>query len=175
MYFKNFPTLLYPFYINGQVVGKVVKDITLNVRVIKSVLANITLYDEYLMQDGDTPEIIAEKMYKDPNLHWTIMLVNDRYDYINDFPVPDSILEQVVLEKYGAGNRNAIHNLYGRLHYEDAFGNIVDSSAAFAVPVTNYDYESRLNEEKRSIKLISPDLIHVFVTDIQEAFVTNVR
>lgn len=174
MYFKEFPVLLYPFMIGGNRTLKAVKDITLNVRAIKAVQDNVMLYDEYLVGDGDTPEIIAERLYGDPNLHWTIMLVNQRYDYINDFPVTDATLESIVAEKYGAGNRDAQHSLFGRPHYEDPDGNVVDADAPFAQAVSNYDYEVKLNEAKRSIKVINPSVIASFVRDIKEAFKTNV-
>ena len=60
MYFDNFPSMLYPFKINGKVENKLIKDITQNVRLRKQILANVTLYDEYDIRDGETPEIIAE-------------------------------------------------------------------------------------------------------------------
>ena len=63
MYFKEFPKFLYRFNINNKNKDIIVKDITQNVRVRKEILANITLYDEYDIRDGETPEIIAEKVY----------------------------------------------------------------------------------------------------------------
>lgn len=175
MYFKQFPNIYYPFNINGVDTLKIVKDITLNVRVMRSVLENVLLYDEYYIQDGDTPEIIAEKMYGDPNLNWTIMLVNDKFDYVNDFPLSNASLEQMVSEKYGFGNRDVQHILFGRLHYTNAAGTVIDNNGdPGLIYVSNYDYEARLNESKRSIKLISNDVIGTFVSDIQQVLGTNV-
>ena len=59
MYFDNFPTFLYPFKVNNKTEFKLVTDISQNVRVRKEILANITLYDEYDIREGETPEIIA--------------------------------------------------------------------------------------------------------------------
>lgn len=175
MYFKQFPNIYYPFNIKGVDTLKIVKDITLNVRVIRDVLENVLLYNEYYIQDGDTPEIIAEKMYGDPNLHWTIMLVNGKFDYVNDFPLSDASLEQMVLEKYGRGNRDAQHILFGRAHYTNAAGTVIDNNGdPGLIYVSNYDYEAKINESKRSIKLISNDVIGTFVIDIQQALNTNV-
>lgn len=151
MYFKNFPTFLYDFKINGKTEYKLVKDISQNVRLRKEILSNVTLYDEYDFRDGDTPEIIAEKVYGSPLYHWVIMLCNDKYNYIDDFPLPTYELEKHITTKYGSGNEYDIH------HYVDTNGFIVDSSQGTSV--SNYDYEADLNESKRRIKLISPSIL----------------
>jgi hypothetical protein len=178
MYFKQFPKIYYPFNVNGEDKLIVVKDITLNVRVIKEILNTITLYDAYWMEDGDTLDIVAEKVYGNPQLHWTIMLANNRYDYIKDYPLSDAGLETLILEKYGTGHRNDIHMLHGREHWIDADKIIVDRPtdiySSSCIAVTNYDYESGLNEAKRLIRLISPSMINTFVTDIQDSFSKNV-
>lgn len=90
MYFKEFPEFLYDFrYAPNETKTAIVKDITRNVRFRKEVLENITVFDEYDIVDGETPEIIAEKVYGNPEYHWIIMLANQRYDYLTDFPLPE--------------------------------------------------------------------------------------
>lgn len=90
MYFKEFPEFLYDFrYAPHETKTAIVKDITRNVRFRKEVLSNIAVYDEYDIVDGETPEIIAEKIYGNPEYHWIIMLANQRYDYLTDFPLPE--------------------------------------------------------------------------------------
>ena len=90
MYFKEFPEFLYDFrYTPHETKTAIVKDITRNVRFRKEVLNNIAVYDEYDIVDGETPEIIAEKIYGNPEYHWIIMLANQRYDYLTDFPLPE--------------------------------------------------------------------------------------
>lgn len=90
MYFKEFPVFLYDFrYGDYETKTHIIKDITRNVRFRKEVLDNIALYDEYDIIDGDTPEIVAERVYGDPEYHWIIMLANQRYDYLSDWPLTD--------------------------------------------------------------------------------------
>lgn len=159
MYFENFPRIYYEFDINGVRQLKIVKDITLNVRVRKAILENVTLYDEYDIKDGETPEIISAKVYGSPLYHWVIMLCNERYDYLNDFPLSQRALEEYVADTY--------ENPYGTHHYEkDGF--IVESTVNGAYPVSNYEYEDRLNESKRRIKLISPTLLSAILTQYKD-------
>ena len=69
MYFKVFPEFLYDFKYGKETKTSIVKDITRNIRFRKEVLENITLYDYVDVVDGDTPEIVAEKIYGNPEYH----------------------------------------------------------------------------------------------------------
>jgi hypothetical protein len=101
MYFANFPKIVYDFDLSKGTDYRVVTDITRNVRVRKQILENITLYDYYDIAEGETPEIISEKIYGTPYYHWVIMLVNQRYDYVNDFPLSQLELDSYIDQKYG--------------------------------------------------------------------------
>jgi hypothetical protein len=169
MYFKKFDKIFYDFEINGKRDLLIVTDITRNVRFRKEVLANITAYDLYDIKDGETPEIIAEKIYGNAKYHWIIMLVNDRYDHINDFPLAQYELEQYVKEKYGTNNLNKIH------HYEDINGNIVSNPnidyngvSQLTYPVSNAEYEEKVNESKRTIKIVSISLINTILKNFSQ-------
>lgn len=174
-YFAKFPVIAYPFdhFRNGTEL-RAVRDIVLNVRFVKEIIEGIQYFDEFDIPENDSIEIVAEKLYGDPNLHWVLMLINERYDYLNDFPLDEYSLEKLVDSKYGAGNRNSIHMIFGQLHYEDQHGNIVDSGE-MSIPITNWEYESRLNESKRRIKVINRDLIGQIVRELESAFSTNIN
>lgn len=158
------------FQIGNELSMRVVTDITLNVRPIRDILENIVYYEDYDIHDGDTPEVISERLYGDPTLHWVIMLVNEKYHYVVDFPIPESKFDEYVTNLYGEGNENDIHSLYGRPHYVSLEGRIVDSTYPQAVPVTNTEYERTVNDSKRRIRIVNPKIIGTFVKDLQEAF-----
>jgi hypothetical protein len=100
MYFKGFPQFLYDFNYGDKIKTSIVKDITRNIRVRREVLANVTLFDEYDIIDGETPEVISEKFYGTPEYHWVIMLANDKYDYRADFPLPEAVLAKHIASVY---------------------------------------------------------------------------
>jgi hypothetical protein len=161
MYFKEFPQFLYDFKYGNTTKTTVVTDITRNVRFRKEILENITLFDEYDIVDGETPEIIAEKIYGNPEYHWIIMLVNQKHDYISDFPLSEQALEKHIVDTHGAAR-------YSIRHYVNAAGFIVNSNAAGAVSVTNDAFERDLNESKRRIKIISPQIISTVLTQFKD-------
>jgi hypothetical protein len=136
-------------------------DITRNIRFRRDVLANITVYDFYDIVEGETPEIVAEKIYGNAMYHWIVMLVNERYDYLGDWPLTQANLDQYVIDKYG-DNANDIH------HYENANGITVSYDYPSAVPITNANYEAAVNESKRRIKLISKDLISTILKNYKD-------
>jgi hypothetical protein len=162
-YLKAPTVIITPPYGNLRAETKafVMTDISRNIRFRKEVLANITSYDEYDIVDGETPEIIAEKVYGNSEYHWIIMLANDMYDYRADFPLTQLQLEKYVFDKYG----DAADDDH---HYVNAEGFIVNSYAPGATSVSNRQYEEDVNESKRRIKLISKDLISVVLNNFKE-------
>ena len=104
MYFDKFDKIYYDFEIKGKRQLHIITDITRNVRFRKEILANVTLYDEYDIKDGETPEMIAEKIYGNPKYHWVIMLSNECYNYLDNFPLSTRNLESYIKHKYNAIN-----------------------------------------------------------------------
>jgi hypothetical protein len=158
-YFNKLPEMLYNFPIGDGEKVVIVRDITANVRIIKSVLENVTLYDEYDVGDGETPELVSEKVYGSPLYHWALMIVNQRYDYINDWPLTYDRLEQYCKDKYGEDNIYQIH------HYEDENGYIVNDDYPSAIPIDNITYEGDINESKRRIKIVSKSIIEQMMNE----------
>ena len=60
--------------------------------------------------------------------------------------------------------------LFGVPHFEDEFGNVVDSGAPLSRAITNYEYEFRINESKRRIKTIDQRLIGQISRELEAAF-----
>ena len=163
MYFSKIPYIYAPFTIGGIEQYVQLKDITVNVRFMSEFLSNITVYDLYDIKDGETPEILAERFYGTPIYHWAIMLANDRYDYINDFPIASNVFEEYVRSKYGESHLDDVH------HYETETGLVVDSDWVGRLEVSNYIYEEKENEKKRVIKVISKSIIDQVAREFSKA------
>lgn len=67
---------------------------------IKSVVNNSSVYTKYSITDSDTPEILAEKVYGDPNAYWIILYANDIYDPQYDWPLEYRSFKNFVANKY---------------------------------------------------------------------------
>lgn len=122
MYFTKFPTILYEFPSIGDDKTSrniLIKDITRNIRFKKEFIEQLPTIDTYKILDGDTPESISEKLYGTPQYHWILMLLNQRYDYINDFPLSSRELDAMITTKYGSA-RDLVH------HFAYKNGNITN-------------------------------------------------
>lgn len=167
-YFQMFPNVLYSA--KGDNKFTVMKDLMSRVKIKSNVKENILGFDYYDVKDGDTPEMIAHKYYGDVNLHWTILVANDIIDYYEQWPMSVQKFEQFVKDKYD--NPQAIH------HYEieqtsgndrrkiDVGMNTTEYPSATAI--SNYQYEDKLQEEKRQIRLITPEYMDGFVQEFEK-------
>ena len=165
-YFEMFPSIYYSAKGDGKYT--VMKDLMSRVKLISKVKENILGFDYYDVKDGETPEMIAHKYYGDVNLHWIILVTNDIIDYYEDWPMSVQRFEEFVKEKYE--NPQGIH------HYEitqtsgdttvtiDVGMNTTDYSGT---PISNYQYEDKLQEKKRQIRLITPEYVDQFVKEFE--------
>lgn len=187
MYFDSFEKIYYDFEVNGKTQKSIMTNIMKNVRVRKEVLSNITLFDKYIIRDGESPEYIAEKVYGKPYYHWAILLANDMYDYLNDYPLAERSMSKMILDKYGPDpdpdNLSDVPPLTGPRaihHYEtiidgeifivseaipgnrESYSNLAwngESPNPNIIPIINSDHEYAVNESKREIKIIAPSVI----------------
>ena len=80
-------------------------------RLIEQLQNNPMLFYEYAIQDGDTPEIIAEKYYGDPFRYWIILLSNELLDPLWDWPLSDAMLLEYIDTKYATEAEDANETL----------------------------------------------------------------
>jgi len=101
-FFDQFPTIPYDIagkqYTNYQAVTNVLY----RMRIIRSVLNNISAYYEYLVTETDTPEILADKIYGDPEAHWIILLANEIVDPQYGWPLNSREFNNYIIGKYGS-------------------------------------------------------------------------
>jgi len=172
-YFNKYPTVQYD--VLGDGVLRTMTDITRKVRLSENARLSAVEFDFYDVVSGQTPEFVAHKYYGDVGLHWLILLTNNIVDVYNDWPMGVKQFEDFVHSKYD--NVNDIH------HYEVAqeSGNRnvlieLPNDPATTIPVdaiaiTNYEYEDKLQENKRRIRLIKPE----YVKEIKKEFSRKIK
>jgi len=166
-YFSRFPKMAYDIAGTGDY--RLVTDIIKRIKIRDTIKENSSLFDLYDVQSGETPEQVAYKIYGDTKYHWVILIMNNITDRYYDWPLSDYAFEEYVKNKYS--NPGGVH------HYEktQSSGSTtsngpedyshkieVNSDATGAEAVTNYEYERRLQEQKRQIKLLDPAYLPAF-------------
>ena len=135
MYFKDFPVILYD--------SKEVTNLLRRVAIRSKVKTNVMFFDTYDVKEGETPEMIADKLYDDPQLHWVVMIVNNITDRYHEWPMSGNQFLDYVNEKYS--------NPEGTHHYEieQSSGDTTvkinigtdNTDHPTATLITNYEYE----------------------------------
>jgi|TARA_B100001093_G_scaffold260479_1_gene248954 hypothetical protein len=170
MYFKSFPII--PYDSVGDLQFKDVTNLLRRVGLRAKLKSNTSLYDTYDVKEGETPEMIAFKLYGDSELHWIILIVNDITDRYHQWPMNFSQFNEYLNDKYS--NPDGIH------HYETTqssgdtkvkiqIENDVDEDAYTGLtPVTNREYEESEQDAKRTIRLLDPSFVDQFVDEYKK-------
>lgn len=103
-YFNTLPKIITPDE-NGNSI--ILTNLVTRARLIEQLQSNPMLFYEYAIQDGDTPEIIAEKYYGDPFRYWIILLSNEIFDPLWDWPLSDQMFLQYIDTKYATEAEDA--------------------------------------------------------------------
>lgn len=158
MYFSKFPKIQYSLD-DGKTV-QITTDILIRSGFLDAVINNKVFYEDVDVPEGETPETLADKIYGNSLYHWIILLANNIVDPVLDWPMTQSQLAQYVEQKYTDG-------LYGTHHYEDVDGIVVNARNDM-YPVSNYEYETRINDVKRRIKIPRQEAIQQIIQEFEK-------
>lgn len=100
-YFNYFPTTFYNSS-NTSLSLDTVTNIIARFSFENELKENSSIFYPYDIQDGDTPEIIANKYYGSPEKHWVVLMFNDIIDPQYDWPLDQRTFITYVNDKYSA-------------------------------------------------------------------------
>ena len=155
------------------------------------IFQDLTFFTKYQVQGDDRPDNIAYTLYNNASLDWVILLSNNIINIQTEWPMPQADLDRYLLDKYET--YEALNNIH---HYETQEiknssgvtlvkeGLIVDSDFSvefydwmidsletkqgITTPVTNYEYEMKIEDDKRNIFALKPRYLNVVKDDLQE-------
>jgi|TARA_B110000967_G_scaffold189765_1_gene213803 hypothetical protein len=173
-FFAYLPKIEYD--ILGDNVKKLVPDIFRRIKIRNKIKDNFMLFDRYDVDSGDKPEDVAFKVYGSADLHWVVLLTNNIINPYYEWPLGDYAFQQFVYDKYS--NPEQIH------HYEvtqssgtqkpegpgDYWSNKIEVNSDYvgAEAVSNIEYERRLQDDKRQIKVLSPEYLQMFLNEYKK-------
>ena len=100
-FFRYYPKTFYAS--NNDVTGvDAVTNIIARFGFEKKLKENSNAFYKYQIQDGDTPEIIADKYYGNVEYHWVVLLFNDIIDPQFDWPLDQNSIIEYIDKKYTA-------------------------------------------------------------------------
>lgn len=170
MYFEKFPVM------RARLDGKFkpITDIFYRIAPITNIIKNVEAIQTTAVEDGETPEILAYKIYGNEEYHWILLVLNNIVDPREEWPKTSRELYDFCVAKYGEGNIYTTTHHYqttnARLSLGVPQGLVVDYDAAdlangYIEPRTNWEYEEDVNEEKRQIKYLPKQFLTDFIKE----------
>jgi hypothetical protein len=143
-YFNSFPKIKSLDAAGNQMI---LTNLMVKSSIIQNILKNPMLYYEYDIQEGDTPEIIANKYYGDVYRYWIVLFSNQIVDPQWDWPMPTRKFEAYIENKYSANTailNSTVH------HYEkvETFNNIEGTSQVIKTYLTELDYNNLITQKQ---------------------------
>jgi hypothetical protein len=152
---------------------KLLPDILRRVKQRNAIKSGQFIFDTYDVKNGEKPEDIAYKWFGDAQLHWVILMTNDVTDRYYQWPMNDAQFEEFIADKYS--NPDAVHHYEitkssGRTTGEgpNDYSHLVEvnSDTDNAISISNREYEERVQDKNRSIRLLNQR----FLSDFLEEF-----
>ena len=157
----------------------------------EDIFQDLTFFTKYQVRGDDRPDNVAFEIYKDSTLDWLVLTANNIVNIQDEWPIPNSVFDELMTERYGS-----YENLIGGIHHYETVevkdardvvivnkGLQVESTYSVTffderagdmktvtptIPITNYQYEQKVNEAKRNIYLLKPKYLQVVRDDLED-------
>ena len=194
-YFEELPNISYPSLLRGRNKIEdrvVVKNIFKRSKLRTDVNQAITAFNYYTIKEGMRPDMIAQELYGDPELDWVVLTSNNITNIRDQWPLSHNDLHEYTLEKYGSEANIAKVEIYETREILDEYKRVVmpaglrvDKDFSFeylnfskqvvkvlssevVAGISNYQYEVKLNDEKRRIRVLKSEYLTAFITEHRE-------
>lgn len=191
-YFNYVPDFNYVDRNEGSQLGDYtrVKNLFRRIKLREDVFQDITLFEKYSIRGDDRPDNVANSVYGDPELDWLVLISNNIINIQTEWPMPQLSFDAFLIDKYGTYEElNAVHHYETKkvlnsdgvtivpagltieqgstYSYYDISGDVTVTTEDFTTPVTNKEYEERIEEAKRNIYLLKPIYLPVILDNIE--------
>lgn len=114
-YLDSFPKVDYSISEDGNITESVT-NIFKRYAILRNILSNAGSYVLYEVEDNETPEALAEKVYNDAGAGWIILYANQIIDPQFDWPLSDVSFKKYIIEKYGSiSNATTTYHHYEKI------------------------------------------------------------
>ena len=193
-YFRQVPDLDYVSRIPDAQIGDYarVKNLFKRGKLREDIFQNLAFFTKYKIEGDDRPDNVAFKVYQDSSLDWLILICNNIINVQTEWPLNQNDFDEFLLSKYGSYDTlyNGIHhyetpeikNSQGvtivpaglqvqsdySVSYYDYYTDLSEKLTNIAIPVTNYEYEEKNENDKRNIFILKQRYLNVVIDDMKE-------
>ena len=192
-YFRELPNVEYQSFLSDAISSKeylTVKNLFRRNKLRDDLQNVFTIFNKYEIVDGARPDTVAEEFYGNAELDWVVLLTAGIINVRDEWPLSNFQLYQYAEQKYGVENLTNFYNYEtievkdsndrlilpaGKdvnedftLNYSDNGSKVSLSAVDVRRGITNWEYETRKNEEKSSIFLLRQEYLQQFLSDMKE-------
>ena len=186
-YFRELPNLNYQSFLkdrNNSTDYIQVKNLFRRAKLRDDLQYIFTSLVSYYIRDGIRPDQVAESVYGDEGLDWVVLTSANIINVRDQWPLDSREMYNFASNKYGKDLNQIRH--YVTTEVKDSSGRLVlpkgkvvdqgftipdpASSTATLNPVagvTNYEYETSLNDGRRDIYILDPKYLGMFLRDMR--------
>jgi len=187
-YFRELPNLRYPSFLKDKTSSLdyvEVKNIFRRAKIRDDLQNNFTVFDKFQIPEGARPDTVAEALYGSAQFDWVVLTTAGIINVRSEWPLSNRDLYNYAYSKYGE-SLNSVR-FYETTKVKDSSGRlilpagkVVDSDFTIPKPgeptatlnpvlgINNFEYETRLNEKKRSIFVLREGYLQEFLNDMRE-------
>ena len=168
-----------------------VKNLFKRAKLRDDIFSDLSFFTKYSILGDERPDNVAYKFYNDSTLDWIVLLSNNIINVQTEWPLSQQAFYNFLIDKYGSEEiLNQVHH-YETVQVKTSDGAIIvpagltvasnysisyfDSNTGqrinntnITVEVTNYDYEERIQDEKRNIFILKPTYLNVIFNDLED-------
>ena len=192
-YFNYVPDFAYPSRLPDAKISDyiVVKNLFKRGKLREDIYQNIAFFTKYEIIGNDRPDNVAAEIYGDSDLDWVVLISNNIVNVQSEWPLLQNDFDRFMLDKYGTYDKMNDTHHYETKEVKNTAGAVIvpeglqvasDYSVTYydwyqsgevtrsdiTTEVTNYDYESKLEDAKRNIFLLKNSYLHIITDDLEE-------
>jgi len=193
-YFRQVPDFEYVSRLPDAKIGDYapLKNLFKKGKLREDIFQDLAFFTKYQIKGNDRPDNVAFEVYDDSSLDWLVLLCNNIINIQTEWPLPQQQFDDYMLEKYGNYDilYSGVHHYETRevknsqgviivaaglqvpstysVSYYDYFIDQQIDSGNIAVPITNYEYEEKLENDKRNIYILKSQYLNIVLNDMNE-------
>lgn len=195
-YFKNLPNVIYPTQQSKKNSARdytKIKNFFKRAYIPDDVLKVYAAFEDYKIIGDERPDQVSQKYYQNSEYDWLIFIANNIQNVRTDWPMTQADLNSFLFSKYTEEELSQVHhyettevrNYLGHVileagikvksdfvfQYSETIGaNIQVNTLTPVNEITNYEYELKVNDDKRTIVLLRPEFVRTVENEISKIF-----
>ena len=117
-----------------------VKNLFKRAKLRNDILSSITTFDDYQIEEGERPDILAKKIYDNEELDWVILITNNITNIRDQWPLSHNDLNTYMLDKYGSQQNLAEVHHYETKEIKDSSNRLIMKSGLVVGEEFQFEY-----------------------------------